>query len=164
MDGPEHLFKSADGIIEIGRFGPVFAGLFGKGLTAQSLGEVLDWQHTVMPGQPIMSFSLAFAAERLTDDTKAAADRLLAEFRDDTCASATVMAVEGFEGSAARAMLATIHLLTRAKYPRKVFCVVDDAQQWLLDQDGDVDAIRAAGTWLCRFESDYHERMARARS
>ncbi|MEM6993619.1 MAG: hypothetical protein AAF721_24105 [Myxococcota bacterium] len=145
---PEELFASADGIVRVARFGRIFAGVFQKGLTAQVLDEVRAWQHTVMPEEPIFSFSMSFAAERLEPDVRAATDRLLAEFRDRTAAAATVLRVFGFEGSAARAMLATIYLFTRAAYPRKVFSNLAEADQWLRSIHDDGADIDAATRWL----------------
>ncbi len=155
MTEPDDLFASDDGVIRIGRFGPVFAGVFHKGLTAKALDDVRHWQHGVMPEQKLISLSLSFAAQRLAPDVGQAADRLLAEFRDRTAASAQVMRAVGFEGSAARAMLATIYLLTRAAYPRKVFSSLAAGEAWLRSLSEDPDdhtAIDAASQWLSRFD------------
>jgi len=158
MEGPDDYFQSGDGVIRVGRFGPVFAGVYYKGLSAKALDKLRSWQHGVMPGQPILSYSLSFAAQRLDEDTKSATNRLLADFRDQTRASATILATQGFDGSAARAMLATIYLLTRASYPRRVFANVTDAHKWFAHDFGDVDKIESATRWLARIEQDYHRR------
>lgn len=126
----------------------MFAGIFKKGLTAKALDGVREWQGPVMPDAKIFSFSLSFAADRLAPDTRTAADRLLGEFRDQTAGSATVLRTFGFEGSAARAMLATIYLLTRAAYPRKVFSNLVDAEAWLTTLHPDTAPINAAARWL----------------
>ena len=145
---PDHEFISSDRVITIRRYGPVFAGVYYQGLTHASLTEVLDWQLGVMPSEPIISYSLAFAAERLAPDAKDAADRLLREFAPQTCASATVLSAAGFQASAARAMLATIYLLVKVAYPRKVFSTVSDAESWLMTQRDDGGPIYAASRWL----------------
>ena len=158
MEGPDDYFQSGDGVIKVGRFGPVFAGVYYKGLSAKALDKLRVWQHGVMPSDPILSYSLSFAAQRLDEDTKKATNQLLADFRDQTRASATILATEGFDGSAARAMLATIYLLTRAAYPRRVFANVADAHKWFEHDFGDVEKIGAATRWLTGIERDYRRR------
>ena len=158
MEGPDDYFQSGDGVIRVGRFGPIFAGVYYKGLSARALDKLRAWQHGVMPSEPILSYSLSFAAQRLDEDTKNATNRLLADFRDRTRGSATILATQGFDGSAARAMLATIYLLTRAAYPRRVFAKVADAHKWFKHDFEDVKSIGAATRWLSRIEQDYWRR------
>ena len=152
MDGPDHEFRSSDGLIRIARFGPVFAGVYHKGLTPESLDAVLQWQSGVMPDEPIISYSLAFAADRLESKVQAAADRLLAEFASRTKASAIVLSAAGFQASTARAMLATLYLVSRVSYPRKVFSTVADAEIWLMTLREDGDPIYASARWLADHE------------
>lgn len=148
MDRPDDLFESYGGVIRIARFGPVFAGAYGSPLTADALDQVLHWQRPLMPAEPIMQFSLAFSAHRLAPDVQSAADRLLTEYGPRTCASATVLTASGFQASAARAMLATIYLLTRVSYPRRVFADVSEAQQWLVSLGKYERSISASAMWL----------------
>ncbi len=46
--------------------------------------------------------------------------------------TATVVPGEGFWASAARAAIATITLLSKARHPHKVFATTDDAARWVL--------------------------------
>jgi len=157
---PDDTFESEDGVAHIARFGPIFACIFYKGLSAATLDAVREWQGPIMPAEPIYSFSMSFAADRLAPDVAAAADRLLLQFRDQTAGSATVLRVFGFEGSAARAMLGTIHLVTRAAYPRKVFSNVADGTAWLTKLRGECPHVAAADVWLTRFEHADNRRRA----
>lgn len=153
MDRPDHYYESARGVIRIGRFGPVFAGVYGTPLTAEAFDEILAWQAPLMPAEPILQFSLAFGAHRLAPEVQAAADRLLIAYGPRTCGSATVLSATGFQASAARAALATIYLLTRVSYPRKVFAEVAEAEVWLRSLGKYPDAITAAARWLAQAEA-----------
>jgi hypothetical protein len=148
MDRPDDLFESYGGVIRIARFGPVFAGIYGSPLTADAFDEVLHWQRPLMPSEPILQFSLAFSAHRLQPDVQAAADRLLTEYGPRTCGSATVLTASGFQASAARAMLATIYLLTRVSYPRRVFAEISEAEAWLVSLGKYERSIAASAMWL----------------
>ena len=159
-DAPDDLFEAPDGVIKVGRFDTVFAGVYNKGLYPSAFEDLLRWQHGVMPASPIVSYSLAFGSERLDKPTTAAANRLLAEFRDQTRASVTIVASQGFDGSAARAMLATIYLLTRAAYPRKVVADVASGHAWLRSQMSDPSPLERATRWLEAFERDYRTQTA----
>lgn len=150
MDRPDDSFETKDRAIRIARFGNVFAGVFSSGLTARAFDDVLAWQRPVMPAEPIVQFNLAFGAHRLAPDVQAAADRLLTEYGPRTRASATVLAATGFQASAARAMLATIYLLTRLAYPRRVFADVPDAEAWLLATVTTPAPVVAAARWLAQ--------------
>jgi hypothetical protein len=150
MDRPDHIFESRGRVIRLARFGNVFAGVYYDGLTARAFDEVLAWQGPVMPAEPIVQFNLAFGAHRLAPDVQAAADRLLTEYGPRTSASATVLAATGFQASAARAMLATIYLLTRLAYPRRVFAEIPDAEAWLLGTVRSHAAVKAAAHWLAQ--------------
>lgn len=148
MDRPDHSFETHGKVIRIARFGNVFAGVYSSGLTARAFNDVLEWQRPVMPDEPIVQFNLAFGAHRLAPDVQSAADRLLTEYGPRTSASATVLAASGFQASAARAMLATIYLLTRLAYPRRVFADVADAETWLLATVKTRASVNAAARWL----------------
>jgi len=148
MERADDLFESYGGVIRIARFGPVFAGIYGSPLSAEAFDEVLHWQRPLMPAEPILQFSLAFSAHRLQPDVQAAADRLLTEYGPRTCGSATVLTASGFQASAARAMLATIYLLTRVSYPRRVFADVGEAEAWLTSLGKYSRSIAASALWL----------------
>lgn len=153
MDRPDHVFESDGGVIRIARYGPVFAGIYGSPLTAKAFREVHAWQGPVMPEEPIMQFSLAFGAHRLAPDVQSAADKLLTAYGPRTCASATVLSASGFQASAARAALATIYLLTKVSYQRRVFANVSEAEAWLVSLDKYRPSVRAAGRWLAEAEA-----------
>jgi hypothetical protein len=59
-----------------------------------------------------------------------------------------VLTASGFQASAARAMLATIYLLTRVSYPRRVFADVHEAEAWLASLGKYPKAIAASAMWL----------------
>lgn len=160
MDRPDDTFESHGRVIRIARFGNVFAGVYSNGLTARAFDDVLAWQRPLMPAEPIVQFNLAFGAHRLAPDVQAAADRLLTEYGPRTSASATVLAATGFQASAARAMLATIYLLTRLAYPRRVFAEVPDAEAWLLATVDARGPVTAAARWLAQQHATASARVA----
>lgn len=154
MAAPDHAFETSDGSIRIAVFGTVFAGVYDSPLTARGFQEVLRWQPGVMPkSEKIIPFSIAFGAHRLPTDVQAAADRLLATFAQQTAASVNVLIAEGFQASAARAMLGTIYLLTRVSYPRKVVASVTEGQRWLQSVVGESADLSRASSWLADREA-----------
>ena len=150
MPAPDHVFETSDGVIRLHVFGNVFAGVFESPLTAKAFDEVRKWQPKAMPtdGTKIISFSLAFGAHRIPDDVKQAADRLLTEFGQETAASVNVLRAEGFQASAARAMLGTIYLSIRVNYPRKVVATVAEGESWLVSKVGESKSLYDAARWL----------------
>lgn len=149
MAAPDHAFETSDGSIRIAVYGPVFAGVYDSPLTARGFDEVLRWQPGAMPeSEKIVAFSIAFGAHRLPADVQAAADRLLAAFAQKTAASVNVLIAEGFQASAARAMLGTIYLLTRVSYPRKVVASVAEGERWLHSVVGESGDLSRASSWL----------------
>jgi hypothetical protein len=152
MAAPDHVFESTDGVIRLAVYGPVFAGVYESPLTATAFKQVLTWQRKVMPKEDkIIPCSIAFGAHRLPPDVKEAADRLLAEFGPQTAASVNILIAEGFQASAARAMLGTIYLLTRVSYPRKVVATVAEGDAWLrsvLGESKHLASIDHAFKWL----------------
>lgn len=58
--------------------------------------------------------------------------------RDDlyTLGTANIVALDGLRGSATRAFLGTIFLLSRSKTPTKVFATPEDAASWLAPRLG----------------------------
>lgn len=154
MAAPDHAFETSDGSIRIAVYGPVFAGVYDAPLSARGFDEVLRWQRTVMPTtEKIIAFSIAFGAHRLPADVQAAADRLLAAFAQQTAASVNVLIAEGFQASAARAMLGTIYLLTRVSYPRKVVASVAEGERWLHSVVGASAPLSRASSWLTEREA-----------
>lgn len=149
MARADHEFETSDGTIRIAVYGPVFAGVYESPLSARGFEQVLKWQSGVMPkDEKIIAFSIAFGAHRLPPEVQAAADRLLAAFRQQTAASVNVLIAEGFQASAARAMLGTLYLLTRASYPRKVVASVAEGQRWLESTVGPSEPLSRASKWL----------------
>ncbi len=166
MDRPDTVFECSGGRIRIARFGTVFAGVYHSGLTAAGFDEVSAWQAPKMPAEPITQFSLAFGAHRLAPDVQAAADRLITTYGPRTCASATVLSATGFQASAARAALATLFLLTRVSYPRRVFASVAEADTWLTSLatlGRHRPSIAAAAHWLADVETTELARAAAGR-
>ena len=150
----DHVFRTSDGSIHIAVYGPVFAGVYDAPLTARGFDEVLRWQPRVMPeSEKIIPFSIAFGAHRLPPDVQAAADRLLEAFAPQTAASVNVLIAEGFQASAARAMLGTIYLLRRVSYPRKVVADVAEGARWLRSVIGQSDDLSRAARWLTEREA-----------
>lgn len=160
MGTPDDSFVSACGVVRISRFGPVFAGIYEAPLNAEAFDAARRWQAAVMPDTRIIHFSLAFGAQRLAPQVQAAADRLIHAFADRTCLAATVLKADGFQAATARTMLATIYLVSRVPYPRRVFGEVEDAASWLLGQHGDAQSIRAAARWYASTVEDRTLRRA----
>lgn len=155
MAAPDHAFETSDGSIRIAVYGPVFAGVYDSPLTARGFDDVLRWQPSVMPhSEKIVAFSIAFGAHRLPPDVQAAADRLLATFAPQTAASLNVLVAQGFQASAARAMLGTIYLLTRVSYPRKVVASVTEGERWLRSVVGESPHLTSASIWLRAREAE----------
>lgn len=68
------------------------------------------------------------------DDVRDAVQRNMARLDPYLCCGATVIAKEGFAGSAIRAVVSTLQILSRPTHPERTFANPEEAASFLVDQ------------------------------
>ena len=147
-DGPDEVFHSQAGSVTAARFGVVFCSHIQPPVQPACMQELAEWQRPIMPDEPIGHLSIVFKPDRMESEVQDATRTYIQEFAPRTRAVATIIAAEGFKGSAARAMLSTLYLVVRISCPRKVFADPHEAADWTAEHfDPDTD-VRRAERWL----------------
>ena len=149
-----HLFRATSGRILGAAFGPHIVYAFGSDLVGADIDELSAWKrHQVPHGEQLGTIALLFEAKPMSAEVSEATNRLLKELGPKTRASATVISAQGFVASAARAMAATLFLVSRIECPRRVFANVGEAGEWLAGHFDDPRVLEPGVRWLSELES-----------
>jgi len=124
-EGADHRVVQWRNVLFTHWFGPVSE----VGLTASGAASAdLSRRHEQLLVLNVIDYGLSIPSPSVQKK----ASSVLAETAGHVAATATVVPGEGFWASAARAAVATITLLSKARSPHKVFATTDDAAQWAL--------------------------------
>lgn len=133
LDDDERVYAAGEGYRIVQWRNVLFTHWFAPvsivGLEASEDGSFdLARRHPKLVVFNVIEYGLQFPAT----DVRRKATSVLAATEDHVDVVATVLPGEGFWASTARAAVATITLLSKARHPHKVFGTTEDAAAWTL--------------------------------
>ena len=154
MTSPEIAeHESSDRYLRVGASGHVVAAIYDGPIRRPHLLELAEFERGIVAREgKLTSVSvITNGGLELDLDTQRAAEAVLAEFAPTTRCLAIVFLAEGFRGAAIRTMTATIFLISRSPYRRRVFSSLADGVQWTAETDETAGShLQSLQPWLER--------------
>ena len=121
--------------IALTELGNTFISVWRRQATLQTLKLVREVQGRFIAANPggigVVTVMEPVSVRPLNGEERAAAAAIARDFAPSTLASAYVFEGQGFIPAMSRAAVAGVLLLSRVKYPNRVFATVDDGARWL---------------------------------
>jgi hypothetical protein len=154
------------GNMRASQHGPIIVTIYAGVTDAEQLSRYRDWLKVVLGATdgPVDNISVVFDTPSSMDqESRAVAQELTEMFAKKARAEAIVIEASGIKASFVRAIVTSLHLVTKSDHPRRVFKSTADGLSWVSTVDpAAMSHAQAAAQHLDELRSQFHQRQGAA--